>query len=69
MTPEVSSRRSDEQAVEDADQFFEGRVAIFGEGGGVGEELREALAASSALEDAQRIAAAIGGFFDIHFHG
>ena len=58
-----------EQAVEDVDLVFKGGVAVLGEGRGGGEKLREALAARGTLEDMESVAAALGGFFDIHFDG
>lgn len=56
-----------EEAVENVDLIFEGGVAVFGEGGGAREKLRETLAACGVFEDAQGIAAAPGAFLDVHF--
>lgn len=58
-----------EQAVEDGNLIFEGRITIFGEGGGVGEKLGETLAAGGALEDAEGVATALGSGVHVHFEG
>lgn len=58
-----------EQAIKDANLVFERGFAVLGERRGVSEKLPEALAARRALEDAQRIAATLFGFLDVHFDG
>src|SRR5277367_1612706 len=58
-----------EKAIKDAELIFERRLAVFGEGGRAGEELSETLALGGAFEDAERVAAAVGGFSNIHFNG
>src|SRR5207249_10164523 len=49
--------------------ILKGRPAVLGEGGRVSEELREALTARRALEDAQGVFAALRGCGNVHFDG
>jgi hypothetical protein len=57
------------QAIEDADLILEGRLTVFGEGGCIGEKLREALAVCGALKDAQGVPPSFLSFFYIHLDG
>src|SRR5882762_3402472 len=57
-----------EQTIEDAELFLEGRIAIFGESGGVREKLGEALAACSTLQDAKSVLPVLRSRVHVHFH-
>src|SRR6266446_8730823 len=57
-----------EQTMEDADLFFEGGLAVFGESRSVREKLREPLAACGTLQDAKSILPVLRGRIHVHFH-
>src|SRR6267378_5099765 len=57
-----------EQAVEDTELFLEGRIAIFGESGGVCEKLGEALAACSTLQDTKSVLPVLRNSVHVYFH-